>query len=178
MNMNTESQKSLKVQTTKSLFKSKQAGYSVESIAFGLVIFALLLVGLISVFAGLQNKARITNAFAQSQAILSAANSWGGNDKTGVSMDLLCKDGYLTSEICGGTKASIGNGATGNPWGGAYQLATDKNTSRVKLTLTNVDKDIVTSVGDSLAKLSFDSCKLVKGCPTATATGTTVTVTK
>lgn len=166
------------IQKTNPWQRSRQAGYSVESIMFGLIIFALLIAGLMSIYSSLQNKARITNAFAQSNTILDADNSWGGNDKSGISMDVLCKGGYLTPEICGGTKTNIGNGATGNPWGGPYQLVTDANTSRVKLTLGNVDKDIVTSVGDSLAKLSFDNCKLVKGCATATASGTTVTITR
>lgn len=154
--------------------KSKQAGLSLESFVFYLVVFALVLVGIITAYNKSMNSARINRAVTETGIIIAAASSWGGNDKSNIKIETLCTGGYLTPEICG-TK---NDGKTGNPWGGAYEIKPDANTSRVKITLTGIDKGVVTSVGDALAKLSFDSCKLVDKCATATASGTTVTITR
>lgn len=148
--------------------KSKQAGLSLESFVFYLVVAALVLVGIITAYNKSMNSARINRAVTETGIIIAAASSWGGNDKTGINISKLCTGGYLSPEICG----TANDGTTGNPWGGAYQVEKDTaNSSRVKITLTKIDKGVVTSVGDALAKLSFDSCKLLDGCATAKKTG-------
>ncbi|ELV7517063.1 hypothetical protein QMU85_002060 [Photobacterium damselae] len=146
--------------------KSKQAGLSLESFVFYLVVAAIAIVAIITAYNKSMNGARVNRAVTETGIIIAAASSWGGNDKTGINMSKLCTGGYLTPEICG----TANNGATGNPWGGPYEITTDTNTSRVKITLKKIDKSVVTSVGDALAKLSFDSCKLLENCATANKT--------
>ncbi|QIR16683.1 pilus assembly FimT family protein [Shewanella aestuarii] len=74
---------------------------------------------------------------------------------TGVSINVLCTDKYLNTDVCG-----TGDGAGANPWAGNYSVVAS-GTNRFLVTVT----DVPTNVGPQIAKYYSKTARSVNYVP-------------
>ena len=149
----------------------KQAGVSLVEVLIVPGVAGTVMAGV----AGLGSKAmagvKVNKLEGDVNLIFSAASSWGGMNKSDISMTELCK-GYLNKEICGDSQ-----GVASNPFGGNYSIAVnDGNVSQVKVGIEGIDVDSVTVVGDRVAKMV--GCEVAVGCAAITITANAIEVTR
>lgn len=137
----------------------KRIGFSKKSRGFTLIelVITLGVMGiLMAVAANAMNKGNISEQYILQKDIdtmtAAAVKYAGGRQFTGVTVALLCTDGYIDGGPCG----TGNNGTAANPWGGDYKLVVNAtNPNRFDLTATKVPAN----VGPEMARNYKDAAR-------------------
>jgi hypothetical protein len=156
--------------------KNRQRGASTTDILIWASLIIIALIFLISKVPDIRYAMRVSGFQTDVSTISDAAYRWkkARPNYTGVSIGILCTQGYLNESICG----TANNGVATNQFGGNWTVAANSNPGlyNIVATIPN-DPTRMTDLADTMAPATRSNCAQSTGCSTITATGTTLTMT-
>lgn len=132
--------------------RSKSRGFTLIELVITVGILGILM----AVAAKAMNTGNVSEQYILQKDIdtmtAAAVKYAGGRQFTGVTVALLCSDGYIDGGPCGAGN----NGTSANPWGGDYKLVVNAtNPNRFDITATKVPAN----VGPEMARNYKDSAR-------------------
>ena len=147
----------------------------VDLILWGAGVLTLIAI-IMTMYPKAMHQINMTRLDTDMTEIQKGARNWKGlrTNYAGISVSTLCSDNYLSDSLCGS-----GSAESANPWGGDYTVAVNTNTSRIDITVTDIDANYGNQVIDHVAPRTADECTnaSVDTCDTASLSGNTATFT-
>jgi hypothetical protein len=156
--------------------KKRQHGASTTDMLIWASLIIIALIFIISKVPDIRYALRVSGFQTDISTISDATYRWkkARPNYTGVSIGILCTQGYLNESICG----TANNAVATNQFGGNWTVAANSNPGlyNIVATIPN-DPTRMTDLADTMAPATRSNCAQSTSCSTITATGTALTMT-